>query len=73
MERDKQYEVFGPDGIPLGYFLDNRLYEYRTSTCVGFLNDKGELIDEKEFLGHLENDVLIRRDGTRFTIQMKNE
>ncbi len=63
MESGKQYKVFAPDGIPYGYFLDGRLYEYRTSTCVGFLNDKSELVDNEQVLGHVDGDHFVKRDG----------
>jgi hypothetical protein len=69
VETGKQYRVFAPDGLPFGYFLDGRLYEYLTSTCIGFLNDSGQLIDENNVLGRMDGDQLTMNDGTRLTIQ----
>ncbi len=69
METGKQYKVFSPDGLPFGYFLDGRLYEYLTSTCVGYLNDSGQLVDEDEILGHMDGDQLLKSDGTLLNIE----
>lgn len=73
MKKDKQYEAYNADNIAVGYFLDNRFYEYRTSTCIGFLNDRNELIDTDEKLGYLEHNILTMRDGTKLDIKEKNE
>lgn len=69
MEPGKQHKVFTSDGLPFGYFLDDRLYEYRTSTCVGFLNECGQLVDEHKILGFMDGDHLIKSDGTLLNIQ----
>lgn len=69
MEAGKQYKVFSSDGLPFGYFLDGRLYEYLTSTCVGYLNESGQLVDEDEILGHMDGDQLLKSDGTLLNIE----
>lgn len=51
MEAGKQYKVSSPDGFPFGYFLDGRLYEYRTSTCIGFLNEAGHWLIKTRYWG----------------------
>lgn len=69
METGKQYKVYAPDGLPFGYLLDGRLYEYLTSTCVGILDDKDNLVDGDQLLGHREGAYLVRNDGTRLEIR----
>jgi len=69
MEPGKQHKVFASDGLPFGYFLDNRLYEYRTSTCVGVLNESGQLVDEDGILGYMDGDQLLKNDGTLLNIE----
>lgn len=69
MKKDIRYEICGTDGVVTGYFLDGRLYDYRTSTCIGFLGTNSEVRDEHQLLGHIENDVFIKVDGTTFKIQ----
>lgn len=69
MEPGKQYKVSSPDGFPFGYFLDGRLYEYRTSTCIGFLNEAGQLVDQDEILGYMDGDQLLKSDGTLLNIE----
>lgn len=68
MESGKQHRVFTSDGWIFGYFLDGRLYEYRTSTCIGYLNESGQLVDESQILGHMDGDQLIKNDGTLLKI-----
>jgi hypothetical protein len=70
METGKQYKVYAPDGLAFGYLLDGRLYEYLTSTCIGFLDNKNNLVDGDEILGHLEGTHLVRNDGTTLNIDM---
>lgn len=69
MESGKQYKVYAPDGLEFGYFLDGRLYEYLTSTCIGVLNDKNELMDQDEYLGKLEGEKFIQSDGKMLQIK----
>lgn len=69
MEPGKQYKVSTADGFPYGYFLDGRLYEYRTSTCIGFLNESGQLVDEHETLGYMDGEQLLKSDGTLLNIE----
>jgi hypothetical protein len=69
MDNGKQYKVVTPDGLPFGYFLDGRLYEYRTGTCVGILNESGQLVDQHEILGYMDRNQLIKSDGTLLNIQ----
>lgn len=69
MEAGKQYKVINADGLPFGYFLDNRLYEYLTSTCVGTLNETGQLVHKDEVLGYLDGDQLLKSDGTLLNIE----
>ncbi|HSX52742.1 MAG TPA: hypothetical protein VLF09_17390 [Cellvibrio sp.] len=69
MDTGKQYKVVTPDGLPFGYFLDNRLYEYRTSTCVGSLNEFGQLVGSDEVLGHMDGEQLLKSDGTLLNIK----
>jgi len=69
MDAGKQYKVFTSDGFPFGYFLDGRLYEYRTSTCVGVINEYGQLVDQDEILGYMEREQLIKSDGTLLNVE----
>ena len=69
MEAGKQHKVFSSDGLPFGYFLDDRLYEYLTSTCIGYLNDSGQLVDEHKILGFMDGDQLLMSDGILLHIQ----
>lgn len=69
METGRRYEVFTSDGLAYGYFLDDRLYEYLTSTCVGSLNDFGQLVHEEELLGHMDGEQLLMSDGTLLSIR----
>lgn len=69
MEVGKQHKVFTSDGLPFGYFLDSRLYEYPTNTCIGILNESGQLVDEDEILGYMDGDQLLKSDGTLLNIQ----
>lgn len=69
MDTARQYKVFTPDGSAYGYFLDDRLYEYLTSTCVGSLNESGQLVHEDELLGHMDGDQLLMSDGTLLNIE----
>lgn len=70
METGKQYQVNAAGGLPFGYFLDDRLYEYRTSTCIGYLNDEGQLVDEHEILGHRNGEQLLMCDGELLIIEL---
>jgi hypothetical protein len=69
LDHSQRYEVYHPDGNSIGYFLDGRLYEYRTATCIGFLNDAGFLVDEDRPLGRLEGDRLTLEDGITYHLK----
>lgn len=71
MEPDKQYEVVDSENMPVGYFLDNRFYEYLTATCVGFLDNKGQLLEDNIVIGYVENDRFFKNDGTAYDIKLK--
>lgn len=71
MESGKQYEVIASDGNAMGFFLDGRLYEYLTSTCVGLMDKDGKVSDEEKCLGRVEGDQYVAMDGTTYQIQLK--
>ena len=71
MESGKQYEVIGPDGAAMGFFLDGRLYEYLTSTCVGLMEKDGKVSDEEKILGQVEGNRYLAADGTTYELQLK--
>ncbi len=71
MDEHKQYEIIDSDGTARGFFLDNRLYEYLTSTCIGYLNEQGEVVDGETRLGKLNENTYIQEDGKTYRLQLK--
>ncbi len=71
-EADKQYEVVGPDGVAMGFFLDRRLYDYLTSTCVGFIDGNNQVLDGETRLGYLDGNKYVTADGVTYEVRLKN-
>lgn len=70
MNSNKRLAVYTNDGVSVGYFLDGRLYEYATSTCVGFIDDSNRFISQSQIVGHLQGSRLIKNDGTTLNIPL---
>lgn len=68
MKTSERLDVYTVDGNSIGYFLDGRLYEYATSTCVGFVDEKNRFISQSKIVGYLEGSQLIKHDGTTFNL-----
>lgn len=71
MKSSERLAVYTNDGDSIGYFLDGRLYEYATSTCVGFIDDGNRFISQSQIAGHLKGSRLIKNDGTTLNITRK--
>lgn len=71
MDANKQYEIIDSDGTAAGFFLDGRLYEYLTSTCIGYLDGNGNVIDGENKLGSLDGDTYRQSDGRVYRLLLK--
>jgi hypothetical protein len=72
MKTGERLDVYTVDGNSIGYFLDGRLYEYATSTCVGFIDDQNRFISQSQIVGRLNGSRLIKNDGTTFNVAKKH-
>jgi hypothetical protein len=68
MKTGERLDVYTTDGNSIGYFLDGRLYEYATSTCVGFVDEQNRFISQSQIVGRLKGSCLIKNDGTTLSL-----
>lgn len=72
MKSGERVDVRADDGEAVGYFLDGRLYEYATSTCVGFVDDQNRFISQSRIVGHLQGSRLVKNDGTTLNLTVQH-
>lgn len=73
MKTYERLDVYTAEGNSIGYFLDGRLYEHATSTCIGFIDDQNHLISRSQIVGYVKESRIIRYDGTTFNLGIVGE
>lgn len=69
MEQGKFYEIYTLDGIPFGYFHEDRMYMYGDSpelTTAGSVVLGGDLVHDDKKIGVVGDGWVRRNDGQKF-------